>query len=128
MTPTVTVATVDELRRALARARQQDGPCFPAVYLEYGEAQLIVGFSREREHGTLYWSADPNAPSYVPADGDNEHSEVYGLNEILMPPHTEIPIEQVMNAAEQFFVTGQQPSSMNWVDYDTACRALRTLG
>jgi hypothetical protein len=117
----VAVASAGDLRTVLTELRERTEDCrFPTVYLEDGDAQLIVGFSRQRDRGVLYWSASPDDAPQVPATGDNSNAEVYGRNEIAMPPCTEIPVTQVLDAAEQFAATGQRPTCVTWISYEAA--------
>jgi hypothetical protein len=115
------VASAEDLRAVLAELRERKEDCrFPTVYLEDGDAQLIVGLSRQRDRGMLYWSASPDDAPQVPATGDSSNTEAYGRNEIAMPPYTEIPVAQVLDAAEQFAATGQRPTCVTWISDDSA--------
>jgi hypothetical protein len=84
------------------------------VYITVGTDEMIVGVRRDR--GMLYWLRN-STDDAITIGGSNSKPAMYGANEILMPAGTELPLDTVLDAAEQFALTGQRPINVAWIRY-----------
>ncbi|MBB5152517.1 Imm1 family immunity protein [Saccharopolyspora phatthalungensis] len=92
------------------------------VYLVHdNEAELVVGFRGDR--GVCLWESDDGM---VTTGGTNAETIIYGGNEIPFPPGSEIDAATVINAAEEFAVTGARPTGVDWTSYHEAMPVTET--
>lgn len=108
-----------DLSRVLTELAASDRVQHPVVIVAVDDAEMMIGVHRNR--GVLYWNTYSEHDA-VAIKGTNERPVLYGANEMLMPPYTELPLRTVIGAAEQFVRTGQRPTSARWtwVSYDAA--------
>lgn len=111
------IASLTDLRRVLTELAEADRVQHPAVHLTVGDAELLVGVSGDR--GVLYWISYDDGDA-VATGGTNEQPVLYGANEMLMPTRTELPIDKILDATEEFATTGRRPTCVTWVGYADA--------
>jgi Immunity protein Imm1 len=78
----------------------EDAPC------------LVVGV--RDEVGALEWIADERL---IPAHGSNAEWASYytaDVHDNAMPPHSELPLADVITAATEFVRTGRRPDTIEW--------------
>ncbi len=74
---------------------------------------LVVGV--RGEVGALEWIDDER---FVPANGVNPEWATYytvHLHDNSMPPHAELPLADVLAAAEEYVRTGRRPTCVEWI-------------
>jgi hypothetical protein len=108
------IATAAELRKALTELAGSGRAQRPTVYMTVGDAEMVVGVRADR--GILYWQCNSRDDA-VAIGGANTDPVMYGANEIRMPAASELPLQVVLDAAEEFSRTAQQPTNVSWIRY-----------
>lgn len=91
------------------------------MHLRHAEAELVVGV--HGGHAVLYWLTH-SPDDAVTTGGTNDTPESYGLDEILLPTHSEISLDTAITAAGEFHTSGRQPTSVQWTNYGDAMTAM----
>ena len=113
-----------DLRRVLVELAKAQRVQRSTVHLAAGSAELLVGVHHDR--GVLYWISYEDGDS-VAIGGTNERPVPYGANEMLMPMFTELAINKVLDAVEQFVSTGRQPTCVTWLNETAAWQPHRRV-
>jgi hypothetical protein len=107
----------EDISRLLADANAARSSSSGRVWFLFGGSAddapcLAVGV--HGEVGALEWIADQR---FVPANGLNPEWTSYytvDLDDNAMPPHAELPLDEVVAAAAEFIRTGRRPDMIEW--------------
>lgn len=106
-----------DLTTVLTTVNDQRGSSSGRVWFLVSESDveapfLVVGV--RGEVGALEWIDNER---FVPANGVNPEWTTYYtvyLHDNSMPPHAELPLAEVLAAAEEYVRTGRRPTCVDW--------------
>jgi hypothetical protein len=109
-----------------ARRHGLDEPMWPLIELHTADG-IVLGVALRRDRGALYWMGQ-HGENDVTSGGSNPEPAIYylGGHDTPVPPHSEIPLEKILNAASEFLTTGYRPTTVHWQDSITAWHPFTT--
>jgi hypothetical protein len=122
----VLLTEIDTVERQ-ARDNGLDEPLWPMVQL-HADDGIVLTVALRRDRGALLWIGQ-HGENDVTSGGVNDSAAIYydGGHDSPVPPHSELPLTKVLDAAAEFLDTGRRPTNVYWQDSNAAWSPVRSV-